>query len=158
MKRNLPKARDDGDRQVLRDVAESGCHVVGVLADETGPAFAYSIGLYHNYDHPDILIFGLEHTLMQSLINCMRDLIREGGRFVPGSRYPDIIEGFDCEFRAVHPSHYRELLGYARWFYPDDEFPVVQCVWPDKQGRFPWQPDFEPRFLPQQPICDRRAS
>jgi len=42
MKRKLSKAGDDNDRQVIRDVAESGCHI-GV-ADETGPAFAYSVG------------------------------------------------------------------------------------------------------------------
>ena len=37
---------------MLRDVAESGCHIVGVLADETGPAFAYSIGVLHHTPAP----------------------------------------------------------------------------------------------------------
>ncbi len=157
MKRVLPIARDDDDRQVLRDVAESGCHIVGVLADETGPAYAYSIGLFHNYDHPEILIFGLDHVLMQNLINSMCEEIQRGVRFLPGSRHPDIIADFDCEFRTVDPTHYHELLGYAEWFYPDAKFPVIQCIWPDTQGRFPWQPDFEPKFLHLQPRYDRIA-
>ena len=157
MKRTLPKPRDDDDRKVLHDVAESGSHIVGVLADETGPAFAYSIGLFHNYGHAEILVFGLEHVLMQNLINGMRDDIQRGGRFLPGSRYSYIVANFDCEFRTVHPSHYHALLGYAEWFYPDANFPVVQCIWPDKGGHFPWQPDFNSKFLHLQPTHERIA-
>ena len=141
---------------MLRDVAESGCHIVGVRADDQGPAFAYSIGLYHNHDHPEILVFGLEEVLMQSLINGIRDEINRGRRYLAGSSYPGIIEGFECAFRPVHASHYHALLGYAEWFYPDANFPVLQCFWPDKQGLFPWQPDFNPALLDLQPIHDAR--
>lgn len=157
MKRALPKPRDDSDRQVLRDVVESGCHVVGVLADATGPAFAYSIGLFHNYDHPEIVLFGLTHNLMHGLINNMRDDIERGSRFIPGFSYPDIVEGFNCEFLSVHPSHYLELFGYARWFYGSDDFPALQCVWPDKQGHFPWQPNFNSKFKHLQPTHEGSA-
>lgn len=157
MNRALPDPRDDDDRQVLRDVAESGCHVVGVLGDETGPAFAYSIGLFHNYDHPEILLFGLAHDLMHRLINNMRDEIQGGARFVPGSSYPEILARFDCHFLPVHRSHFRELLGYARWFYGGDEFQAIQCVWPDMQGHFPWQPECNPKLKHLQPTHDRSA-
>jgi len=42
---------------------------------------------------------------------------------------------------AVGEQHNRESLGYPRWFYPGSALPVLQCVWPDKAGRFPWEPD-----------------
>ena len=29
-------------------------------------------------------------------------------------------------------------MGYALWFYCEDEFPVFQCVNPDLNNRFPW--------------------
>jgi hypothetical protein len=157
MKQVLPNPRDDDDRQVLRDVAESGCHIIGVLADETGPAYAYSIGLFHNYNHAEILVFGLEHVLMQSMINGMRDEIRRGRRFIPGSRYSGIISDFDCEFRKVDSSHDHELFGYAEWFYAKADFPVVQCFWPDKQGHFPWEPGFNPNFIHLQPTYEHKS-
>lgn len=157
MKRVLPKPRDDSDLQVLRDVAGNGCHIVGVLADESGPAFVYSIGLFHNYGHPEIVLFGLSHELMSQLINDMRDKIQHGSRFNPGSKCSDLVEGFDCEFLAVHPSYYQELFGYARWFYVGDNFPVIQCVWPDRKGCFPWQRDFDPKFKDLQPTYDKIA-
>ena len=158
MKRALREPRDDDDRQVLRDVVESGCHVVGVLADQQGPAFAYSIGLFHNYDHPEILLFGLDHTIMQQLINRMRDEIQEGARYVSHSRYDSIIQGFSCEFLTVHSTRYRDLFGYAIWFYAGTDFPALQCVWPDRNGKFPWQPDFDPKFKLLQPTQEEGRS
>ena len=38
--------------------------------------------------------------------------------------------------------HYPEHFGYARWFYKGDDFPALQCLWPDKQGRFPSDADY----------------
>ncbi len=100
------------------------------------------------------MVFGLAHPLMQSIINGLPAEIRNGRHFIVGNRYPDIVDGFDCEFRLVKAPHYRELLGYARWFHGGDEFPVVQCVWPDMQDRFPWEPDFNPKLIPLQPLHD----
>jgi hypothetical protein len=31
-------------------------------------------------------------------------------------------------------------LGYALWFYCGMGFPVLQVVWPDRSGHFPWDP------------------
>lgn len=154
MHAELPTARDHSDQRVLDDVVRHGCHVVGVLADEKGPAYSYSIGLFRNFGHPEILVFGLAHPLMQRIINGLKENIRGGTSFVVGNRYPDILEGFDCAFRLVSTKHYRELLGYARWFHGGDDFPVVQCVWPDRQGRFPWEPSFNARFKALQPLHD----
>ncbi len=158
VKRLPPEPSDDGEHQVVRDVTESGCHVVGVLPDERSPAFAYSIGLFHNYAHPEVLVFGLDLDLMHLIINGVRDNVGLGKRFVSGARYPDLLEGFDCEFLTVNRSYYRELFGYARWFYQGNDFSVVQCLWPDKKGRFPREPGFEPKFRPLQPTFERRKS
>ncbi len=47
---------------------------------------------------------------------------------------------------------YAEYLGYARWFYQSDSFPVLQCIWPDKQHRYPWHPDCHPKVKERQPV------
>ena len=48
--------------------------------------------------------------------------------------------------------HYREYLGYARWFYRGDDFPALQCVWPDSGHRYPWHPDAGADFVRRQPV------
>jgi hypothetical protein len=156
-RKRLPTPRDDSDRRLLADVASQGCHVIKVPRSERTPAFAHSIGLYHKFRHPEILVVGLDLLLMHRLINDMRDLIREGTHFAAGSRSSEVLTGLDCEFRAVAKSHYADLFGYARWFYHGDDFPALQCIWPDPEGHFPGQPDLDPAFHDVQPTYERSA-
>jgi hypothetical protein len=69
-----------------------------------------------------------------------------------GSQYADILEAYNCTFVAIHPTQYDEYLGYANWFYQTSSFPALQCVWPDKQGRFPWQAGFPTGLARLQPV------
>jgi hypothetical protein len=49
------------DAKVLSDIERVGWHVMKVFArpNEKGPEWAFSIGLFHTYQHPEIIIFGL---------------------------------------------------------------------------------------------------
>ena len=51
--------QDDDERRVIEDVQQYGWHIVGVDDDQEGPGFAYSIGLYHTLNQPEIIVFGL---------------------------------------------------------------------------------------------------
>jgi hypothetical protein len=157
VKQKPPKPHSDLDRRLLSDVAAHGCHVIKVLRSESTPPFAYSIGLFHSFAHPEVLLVGLDLDLMHRLINDIRDHIRAGALFSAGSRSSAILKGLDCEFRSVAPAHYPNLFGRAIWFYSGEDFPAVQCVWPDRQGRFPGQPDFDSTFRNIQPLYDQIA-
>lgn len=150
--RRLPTTEDDFDRKLLADIARVGWSVLGIEADEDGPDFAYSLGIFHTLAAPEILIMGLKMPTAQRLINDMGDAIRSGRSFEAGRQYDDIAEGLPLAFVAVSRALYREYVGYARWFYGGSEFPLLQCVWPDKKGRFPWQPRYDVRFFQKQRI------
>src|SRR5262249_23936133 len=140
--RELPTPEDDRDRKVLADIARVGWTVIAVQADGEGSGFAFSIGLLHTLGHPEILIMGLRPQIAQQLINNIGDAIREGQRFEAGKHYEGIAAGFPLAFVEMDRRYYREYLGYAGWFYRGPDFPVLQCVWPDKQGVFPWEPEY----------------
>jgi hypothetical protein len=141
--RILPHPTDDRDRKLLADIARVGWAVIGINAEEEGPAYAFSVGLFHTFSAPELLIMGLRIPTAMHLINDIGASIRTGRRFEAGGRYEDIAEGFPVEFTAVMKRHYRDYLGYAQWFYQGVEFPVLQCVWPDKKGVFPWEPGYD---------------
>src|SRR5262249_11237593 len=42
-------------------------------------------------------------------------------------------------------------------FYERVKFPALQLVWTDRNNRFPWEEDFEDKFLHDQPLLDRNA-
>lgn len=157
-KKPLPAPQDDGDRKLLADVQEHGWHVIGVEAGEEGPGFAYSIGMFHTFRHPEIIVFGLAVKVMHPIINTIGEQVRKGCQFEHLDEAGDVVEGYNVCFRTVEKKHYREYLGYARWFYQGDNFPVLQCVWPDKQHRYPWHADFAENLAARQPVLSGEMS
>jgi hypothetical protein len=153
-----PKPTDDHDRQLLANVESPGWHVIGVEEDEEGPSFAYSIGLSCNFQHAELILFGLPVRVMHLTINVLGDKIKSGEKFAHLDESGDVLEGYTVCFRAVERKHYRDYLGYARWFYRGDEFLVLQCVWPDAGHRYPWHREAAPAFVRRQPVLSPDAT
>jgi hypothetical protein len=129
------------DAKVLQDIREFGWHVTGVFGKqgEEGSEWAFPIGLFHSFGHPELIVFGLPLQRCMNIINEIGNAVKVGKRFLSGEEYPDILaDSYKCSFREVTLHQYRNYVGYALWFYEDDPFPLSQCFWPDKEGRFPW--------------------
>ncbi len=151
--------QDDDERRVIEDVQQYGWHIVGVDADQEGPGFAYSIGLYHRLKQPEIIVFGLSNfKTMAQVINSIGEEMKKGTKFEDWKENDQILEGYSCMFRDVDHEFYPEYLGYAGWFYRPDDFPVLQCVWPDRQGRYPWHPEFPATLHARQPVLARQQA
>lgn len=150
--RALPKPEDDRDRKLLADVQGHGWHVLGIKADDGGPNFAYSIGLYQTFNHPELIVFGLDFGIMHSMINNVGELVRAGQRFGDFDDSGDVLQNYKVMFRVVEQRHYQEHFGYALWFYHPYPFPALQCVWPDSQHRYPWHECFNPNLVSRQPL------
>jgi hypothetical protein len=150
--RRLPAPTDDRDRKLLADVEGHGWHVLGVQSEDDGPDFAYSVGLYQRFNHPELIVFGLDVDVMHTMINSVGELARAGHLFADFDESDDVLEKYNVMFRVVERRHYREHFGYALWFYHPFPFPVLQCVWPDSQHRYPWHPSFNPNLVCRQPV------
>ncbi len=156
-----PEPDDPADEKLFSNVRQYGCHIMHIIEDEKGPEYSFSIGLYLNYSHPEIVIFGLDHKITNPTINRIASLIREGREFSDGQTSDELFEGLEVVFLSVERKYYGPYLGYANWFYQHlpQPFPVLQLVWPDKQGRFPWEKEFSPELHTRQPLLtDSQAS
>lgn len=140
------------DAKVIADVTRVGWHVILVPDDTTGPGFAFTIGLYKNYQHPEVIMLGLPHEVMHAVLNLIGKAVKDGHRFAPGHRSRAFFDGHDCAFVGFPARAYEDFLGYARWFYEGDGFPALQCVWPDASGRFPWEPGASVAARAKQPV------
>lgn len=147
-----PRCEGLNDQKLLSDVAEYGWHVAKILDTDKTPGWAFSVGLYKNFNHPEIVIFGLDDELMHSVINSVGEDVRDGKSFVVDGLYPDLIDAYSCTFKPVNQLWYYHFLGYANWFYDGEDYPALQCIWPDKNNRFPWDPAFNPDWLWAQPL------
>jgi len=148
----MDKELDEGDKRVLSDIEQYGAHIVHVLAEGDAPGFGFSIGLFHNFKHPEIVVIGLQQELIHSIINDVLEEIKKGKRYEAYTYSPDILEGFECYFTPVELQHYKAYLGYAHWFYKGDDFPVLQCIYPTVKGIYPWQDAWPQKLKTVQPI------
>lgn len=135
-------------RNIVNDVEGGpGWSAMGVFGTEGQPPFTYTIGLARNFDHPDLIIYGLPAEVAHHLFRTAIEMIKDGTRFIPGELYADIADkGF--KLKAVeHPAG--NPLNWASWYY-GHEAEAVQLVWPDKAGLYPGEDGFEEDYEGQQ--------
>ena len=135
-------AKDEAERKAISDIKNYGLHIIYVFEDEAYPGFAYSIGLYENYLHPEIIIIGLKAEVSKVLLNNMAYDIKHGKNYNAGAFYEEVLDDYLCYFGEVPKSEYREHVGWALWFYKGTNFLLLQCVYPTVSGKFPWEKDF----------------
>ena len=145
-----------GSRKVIHDVNIHGWHVVKVSSSGDHPGWAFSIGFFHTFQHPEVLMFGLGLDLMHQLINTLAAEIRAGQCIEADTEHGDLLKGYRCAFKSVDKVWYEYVLGYATWFYKGTDFPTLQCFWPDKGHRYPWDRDFDSSLASLQPLLFHR--
>lgn len=131
--------------------------VILVSATEYSPSFAYSIGLYETFNHPEIICFGLPQKLGHEIINDVANLVKNKGAIIPYTNYENIFKNSKAEFLPVDERNLHDYFGAAFNYYKDIKFPAIQLVWTDTNNKFPWEENFEEKFLYDQPLLDRNA-
>ena len=142
-------------RRLLADVAEQGLHVVHVARGNGAFACAYSVGLWHHFAQPEVIVVGLDPAIAAELLEAVADEADAGRVCAAGSARDDLLRGYPVRFLAVPPQLVARHLPLAHWAYEGADFPAVQLVWPDKQGRWPWQDDVRSGLIALQPLLDR---
>jgi hypothetical protein len=143
---------DEADLRVRGDIERYGWHVAKIAGDESAPPWAFSIGLEQNFEHPEVLVCGMELDLLHGLINQVGDHIKRGAHFDESVRPEGILEKHPPAFRPVLERWHGAFVGNAAWFYRDRPFRVVQCFWPDTEGLLPWESGFSPAWAGRQPL------
>jgi Domain of unknown function (DUF4262) len=119
----------------------------------------YSVGLSHtNASCADVIIFGPYHLplLMNIVWDVARSMLLEGARYQAGSSQTVTVEGkvypFPFFFAEVEKRYFHKYPKAAVDYYATTRFSLLQVVWPDTHGRWPWNPGFEEQFSGTQPL------
>ena len=140
------------ERGVLKNIQKHGWHANGIPGEGSTPAWTYSVGLFAKYGQPELIVFGLEIETMHEMIARYADLLQAGEEYGDGVKIDGIIPGHPCVLREVHVSWREPLLCSASWYYHYQEYPVLQCFWPDRHGYFPWDDHCNKRSRKVQPL------
>jgi hypothetical protein len=132
---------------IMRD---RGWAVQTVHGGAQAPPSAYTVGLTNFDHHPELVIVGVDHETAAAILDELSRRVQAGERLTAGQRlegldetdYPMILLAVTDP--ASHLVVARRLLG--------EELTALQVVWPDPDGRFPWDAAHDPRFLVMQPL------
>jgi hypothetical protein len=145
------------DEQTKSGIEKFGLSVIIIEATDYLPSFAYSIGLWQKFNHPEIICFGLRTQTLHTIINDVADLIKNGQVIQVGKTYDNIFENSKSEFLDVDKRNFGDYFGTAIDYYNSKGFQALQLVWTDRNDKFPWETDFEEDFIYKQPLLDRNA-
>jgi hypothetical protein len=122
------------DQKIVSDIEKYGLSVILIEATDYLPSFAYSVGLWRKYNHPEIISFGLTIETLHAVINNAADLVKAGQTIESGRNYDDIFTNLKTELINVDKRNLRDYFGYAIDLYKTIEFPALQLVWTDRKG------------------------
>ena len=142
---------DESDLRLMADVAQVGYHVVSGASNGEAPGFAFSVGLFRTFDHPEVAIFGLSAELLEAAVRRVGERVRVGERFDEGAVEDAIVDGRSVAFRRIVPRHYASRLGHACWYHGGARFPALQAIW-SADGLFPWDRWFPRDLRDAQPV------
>ncbi len=137
---------------ILTQVGSAGWAVPGVPGDGTTPPWAYSIGLWASYGHPDIAVFGRPLTQLAVIAKALCKRVADEDFLSAGDEIDDVCRN-RLAMRDIHPSWRLTTL-----FHASDQFhgyirpPMFQVAWADRDGNLPWEQRFEPMLANAQPM------
>jgi hypothetical protein len=144
------------DAKFLEIIDKYGRHVRSVAprtdAQDKREWFSYSTGVFMRFEHPEIILCGLDAESAIRIISDIGNALKSGRKFGLDTDYHDIFaDDVKCRFRAVHLTKYSAYVCWAQWFYERDMFPVWQCFWPDKAAHYTWENACHPEVAKLQP-------
>ncbi len=145
------------DNKILKDIQTYGWAVILIEATNYLPSFAYTVGLWKNFNHPELISFGMTTKTLHSILNIGGKLVKDGYKMQAGKNYDDFFENGITQFIHVDPRNIKDYFGYAIWYNETTDFPALQLVWTDRYDRYPWDAEFDEEYRYRQPLIDRNA-
>jgi hypothetical protein len=147
-------------------IEKHGYFTMAVMSTPTTPSWAYTIGFLER-GHPELVVVGLSAESAHGFISqAWRDTV-DGHPFEPGRQHrrtwskpgcvdlafvmldlPDLQWEFPSDLTSALHTYYRSRGGYPC------EPAVRQLVWPDLEGRLPWDEGFDETMRKYQPLLD----
>ncbi|PXX71006.1 uncharacterized protein DUF4262 [Nocardia tenerifensis] len=142
-----------GDQRLVDNVGRFGWGVLSIPESDTSGPWAFTVGLWHTYRVPEVALFGISPDNAMGILNLVGDQIAAGARPHVDQPIDDVLpDDYQMRLRPIAEPWRRPFFGTALRFYrATAEWPVLQCVWPDRSHRFPGDADYPIALEGKQP-------
>lgn len=139
------------------------CFIVHVSGSPTAPSWAYTIGFLEHLGEPELVTTGLSPESSQAFLQWAFHQAKAGDPLPVGREHRRVcwLE-LPISIVELPPDQYlppsdmgNMLFGYyeARGGFPVEPR-MHQLIWPDFDGRLPWDAGFDEHWRPYQPLLD----
>jgi hypothetical protein len=108
--------------------------------------WTYTTALINRFDHPEILVAGLDPFLANSVLAHLTELISHGQVYFEGSSSESALPQLSCVFRSM-ASFAADILMPSLGGEP-----ALQLIYPDRDNRLPWQSGHRASWRSVQPL------
>jgi Domain of unknown function (DUF4262) len=141
---------DEHERNFVDRIREHGWFGTHVYGDSENPSFTYTTGFHLMLNQPELIMFSTKKEITHQVFWDVYNDLKGGATLTIGKPTKEIFANLHAVVFRMAVEHYREYLGWSRWFYAGQPFPCVQIVWPDKRDVFPWEDGFDQSFVDDQ--------
>ena len=133
-----------------------GYAVEPVRAEAGRPAYAYTIGVEDLLTHPELVAVGLDGEFSSRLFAEFVDHLRSGGELPVSQPFVGMLGGeLPCVLLPVDVDTHADWFVGAADHYSHRPFRMLQLVYPDASGRFPWDDGADPTVVASQVVLGR---
>jgi hypothetical protein len=140
------------EEAILRIVEEYGWYVALFEANTAMPAFAYTIGLWQTFGHPEVISFGLSGATLHAILDNAGELVKQGQKIELQKDSWEMFSKSPAQFRPVHQSNMADYFGYGIWYNQYQDFPAIQLFSTDTAFKYPWDESYNPELALMQPL------
>lgn len=124
---------------------------VAPVQDPPQPGYTYTIGFETTFGQPEVVIFGLAPVAARGLLEMMAEHLGAGGDFPIGVFVGFLDNDLPSALLPVDLKEHMDLFEDAAEYHHGN-FRMRQFLWPDREGRLPWDPGYDERLLMAQPV------
>ncbi|MFC1670035.1 DUF4262 domain-containing protein [Spirochaetota bacterium] len=132
--------------KISEDIEGIGWSIVSIFSTKDEPEYfwAYTIGIKESLNHPELLIAGCETDLSAPILNSIGDYIKE--MKVP-LKHGQILDGLlknDYKLKVIKMDvdAYRDKVTQYFEYFQEDDIEYFQVLWPDVNGKFYGEEDY----------------
>jgi len=123
-------------------IEKYGFHVTYVLEEKNFTPFGYSTGLFKNFGIPEVFVSGLPNGLTNTVITNYAEIYKEK-QITFHQKLNELIDRFPVYLIPVESSVLEERVLASYRLYDGPEFESIQVIYPDLNGYFPEDKNYD---------------
>lgn len=132
------------DDRISELISDCGWTQMGIVdPDGEIPSMGYTVGLWGTWGHPELLTLGMPIPVANEIFHIIVEEYIKTGKNLKHGQTLHKVGNLPLAVRKIRQEAVDELMLVVNRRYGEGEFDALMLVWPDPEGRFPWDEGYD---------------